>query len=501
MYQLNANNEIETRFAGSVLAFIASNPILNVDGYKPSHFEMLPEGTTKLFSYIEARGGKWDQTVFFGLQAFLKEYLTRQITRQNIDDAEWFFAQYGEPFNREGWEYIVEKHNGYLPLRVRAPQEGLVIPIKNILTSIENTDEENCAWLTSYIEPTILRGVWYGTTVATQSWNIKQLIRRYMLETSDDLGGLPWMLHDFGARGVSSLESSIIGGAAHLVNFRGSDTVAGALGAMLYYNEPGTVPADSIPATEHSVMTIKLRAGEHGQILRALKKFGKQGKVFAVVSDSYDIDAAVKYICTDPEFQSLLQASGSKIVIRPDSGNPVDMSLHIVQLVDQYLGTTMNTKGYKVLPANVGVIYGDGINIVSIKGILQNLKDHKYSTSCICFGMGGALLQNITRDDQCWAMKACAAKIDGVWSDVKKDPITDSGKVSKAGRMSLFRSRLTGEFRTIRIDQPIDSEWVDVMEVVFENGKLLRSMTFTEVRDNANDPTNSRADLEYVEAA
>ena len=177
------------------------------------------------------------------------------------------------------------------------------------------------------------------------------------------------------------------------------------------------------------------------------------------------------------------------------------MSLHIVQLVDQYLGTTVNTKSYKVLPANVGVIYGDGINIVSIKGILQNLKDHKYSTSCICFGMGGALLQNITRDDQCWAMKACAAKIDGVWSDVKKDPITDSGKVSKAGRMSLFRSRLTGEFRTIRIDQPIDSEWVDVMEVVFENGKLLRNMTFTEVRDNANDPTNSRADLEYIEAA
>ena len=498
---LNANNEITTRFSGSVLAFIASNPILNTDGYKPSHYEMLPEGTTKLFSYIEARGGIWDETVFFGLQAYIKEYLMRPITRQNIEDAAWFFEQYGEPFNREGWEYILEKHNGYLPLRVRAVKEGSVIPVKHILVSVENTDDK-CAWLTSYIEPTILRGGWYGTTIATQSWNIKKLIRKFMEETCDTIYSLLWKLHDFGARGVSSLESSVISGAGHLVNFRGSDTITGALGAMLYYNEPNIVPADSIPATEHSVMTIKHRAGEFDQIKRALLKFGKPGKMFAVVSDSYNIDDAVKYICTDEEFQSILKASQSKIVIRPDSGDPVAMSLHIVQLVDKYLGTTMNTKHYKVLPANIGVIYGDGINKKSIQAILFNLKIHGYSTDCINFGMGGALLQNVTRDDQCWAMKACAAMMNGIWSDVKKDPITDTGKVSKAGRMSLFRSRLTGEFSTLRIDGHIDDEFVDQMWTVYENGKQYNEVSFTQVRNRASDPRNNRDELEsdWVEA-
>ena len=479
----------------SIYEFIASNPILIVDSYKPSHYKMLPDGTTRLFSYIEARGGLWDQTVFFGLQAFLKEHLSRPITRQNIEDAAWFLAAHGEPFNREGWEYILEKYNGYLPLRVRAVKEGSVIPIKNILVSVENTDDK-CAWLTSYHEPSILRGTWYGTTVATQSWNIKQLIKQFMMETCDTLDGLPWKLHDFGARGVSSLESSIIAGAAHLVNFRGSDTMAGALGAMLYYNEPGKVPSDSIPATEHSVMTIKLRAGEYGQIDRALEQFGGQGKLFAVVSDSYDIDGAIDYIGS-PEFQEKLKKSGSKIVVRPDSGDPVAMSLHCVKRIESHYGSTVNSKGYKVLPGCIGVIYGDGINKTSIQAILFNLKIHGYSTDCINFGMGGALLQNITRDDQCWAMKACAVCIDDVWTDVKKEPKTDNGKVSKAGRMSLFRSRLTGEYRTMRIDQGhIDSEWVDQMHTVYENGKVLNETVFTEVRDRANDVSYSRKEME-----
>lgn len=483
-----------------VLAFIASNQILNTDGYKPSHYEMLPDGTSRLFSYIEARGGMWDQTVFFGIQAYIAEYLTKPITRQNIEDAAWFFAQYGEPFNRKGWEYILKKHNGYLPLRIRAVKEGSVIPIKHILVSVENTDKK-CAWLTSYIEPTILRGVWYPTTIATQSWNIKKLIRSFMVETCDNLDALPWKLHDFGARGVSSMESSVLAGAAHLINFRGSDTIAGALGAMLYYGEPNQVPADSIPATEHSVMTIKLKAGEFGQIKRALDKFGKPGKLFAVVCDSYNIDEAVKYICTDEEFVTQLKASGAKIVIRPDSGDPVEMSLRVVKMVDKYLGCTTNSKHYKVLPPYIGVIYGDGINKVSIQAILFNLKIHGYSTDCMNFGMGGALLQNVTRDDQCWAMKACAAEIDGVWVDVKKDPVTDTGKVSKAGRMSLYRSRLTGEYKTARFDKPIDSEYVNQMQIVYENGKQINLTTFSEIRDRASDLNNNRDELDYIAEA
>ena len=489
----NAHNEIATRFAGSIIAFIAGNPILNTDSYKASHYDMLPEGTTKLQSYIESRGGKWDQTVFFGLQAYLKEYLMRPITRQNIEDAAWFFEQHGEPFNREGWEYILEKYNGYLPLHVRAPKEGSVIPVKNCLVTVENTDD-NCAWLTSYIEPAILRGVWYGTTVATMSWNIKQCFKRYMIETSDSLDGLLWKLHDFGARGCSSMETATLGGAAHLVNFRGSDTVTGAIGAMMYYGEPNTVASDSVPATEHSVMTIKLKAGEHGQILRALRKFGKKGKIFSVVSDSYNIDEAIDYIGS---LKDEIEASGCRFVVRPDSGDPVAMALHVVRRLEKWFGTTMNSKHYKVLPWCVGVLYGDGINPVSINAILFQLQMAGYSVDNILCGMGGALLQNITRDDQRWAMKACAAEINGEWVDIFKDPITDSGKSSKAGRMSLFRNRLTGEFSTIRLDQPINEEFVDQLQTVYRNGQLFNEQTFSEVRARSCDPRNNRDELEF----
>ena len=155
---------------------ISKSIILNTDSYKVSMFKQYPAGTTGVYSYIESRGGRYDSTVFFGLQAFIKEYLLEPITQADIDIADEILTAHGEPFNREGWEYILRVHNGYLPVVIRAVPEGTVVPVKNVLATIENTDPE-CFWLITYLETALLRAVWYPTTVATQSKTIKKIIQ------------------------------------------------------------------------------------------------------------------------------------------------------------------------------------------------------------------------------------------------------------------------------------------------------------------------------------
>jgi len=457
------------------------NIILNTDSYKASHWLQYPPKTETVFSYIESRGGKYDKTVFFGLQGFLKEYLSKPITQVMIDEAEIFWKLHGEPFNKAGWQYILEKHNGYLPLRIKAVAEGTVVPVHNVLATIENTDPE-CFWLTSYVETAILRAIWYPTTVATQSHSIKQVIREYLQETADEeaLGGLPFKLHDFGARGVSSYESAEIGGAAHLVNFMGTDTVAGVLYAMKQYNEKDMV-AFSIPAAEHSSITSWGRSNEADAYRNMLKQFGGKFPIIAVVSDSYDIYRAVGEMWGD-ELKELVVNSGSTLVVRPDSGKPAEVVAKVALLLDSKFGHTMNSKGYRVLN-NVRIIQGDGINEDSIRDILSTLRGYGFSSDNVAFGMGGALLQQVNRDTQKFAYKASAAYIDGQWIDVYKDPVTDSGKTSKKGRLMLYRDTDTGGYYTA--PELTSAKAEAMLETVFENGKVLKEYTFTQVRANA----------------
>lgn len=161
-----------------------SSIILNTDSYKVGMNLMYPPGTTGVFSYIESRGGQYNQTVFFGLQAFVKEYLLDPITQEDINIADEILTAHGEPFNRAGWEYILNKHNGYLPVKIRAVEEGMIIPTKNVLATIENTDPA-CYWLTTWLETALLRAIWYPTTVATRSNHIKEIIKEYMIMSSD----------------------------------------------------------------------------------------------------------------------------------------------------------------------------------------------------------------------------------------------------------------------------------------------------------------------------
>jgi nicotinamide phosphoribosyltransferase len=459
---------------------LAKNLILNTDSYKVSMFKQYPVGTTGVYSYIESRGGRYDRTVFFGLQAFIKEYLLNPLTQSDIDIAEEILTLHGEPFNRAGWQHILDKHQGFLPIVIRAVPEGTIVPVKNVLATIENTDPK-AFWLTTWLETALLRAIWYPTTVATQSKMIKNIIADY-LEKSGDPTSIGFKLHDFGARGVSSMESSGIGGAAHLVNFMGTDNISSILFAREYYN--AGVAGFSIPAAEHSTITSWGRAGEVKAYSNMVAQFGKPGALLAVVSDSYDIYEACRIWGTDLKQQVI--DSGATVVIRPDSGDPVEVLPKMFNILGDTFGYTKNAKGYKVLN-NVRLLWGDGINQLSIRSILGVVVDmNGWSADNLAFGMGGALLQQLDRDTQQFAMKCSAAEINGEWVDVFKDPITDRVKASKKGRVTLWTNG-TGEFVS-SVDMPkqwADRGWTKALVPVFWDGTLEKEYSFEEVRANS----------------
>ncbi len=452
------------------------NLILDVDSYKASHWLQYPPQTTGLYSYLESRGGVYSQTLFFGLQYILKQYLVQPVERWMVDEAEQFFAAHGVPFNALVWRYIAENLQGKLPIRIRAVPEGNVVPTRNVLMTIESTDPK-AFWLTSWLETLLLR-VWYPTTVATQSWSLKQLISDSLQKTADDPASeIGFKLHDFGARGVSSCESSGIGGMAHLVNFCGSDTVQGVRYANHYYSHP--MAAYSIPAAEHSTITAWQRQGEEQAYQNMLDQFAKPGKVLAVVSDSYDLWHAVDQLWGDHLRQAVID-SGATVVIRPDSGNPTQVVARVLQRLDHHFGSTLNRKGYRVLN-QVRVIQGDGVNEASIADILSTTESLGYSTTNLAFGMGGALLQRVDRDTQQFAIKCSEATIEGQAVPIFKDPITDSGKRSKSGRLALIKT--ADGYETVAETAEIQA--LNQLKIVYEDGILVQDYTLDEIRNRS----------------
>ena len=454
---------------------ITQNPLLLTDSYKASHFLQYPEGATRSFSYLSARknAAGLSQIRFFGLQYLLKAVLARPIIPDDIEEAKSYLVPHGEPFNEEGWKAIVQQFGGKLPLRIRALPEGGVYPLGVPLVTLENT-APGFHWLPPYLEGLFLQSLWYGSTVATLSWNIRNLIRSFLEETAEDLSGIPFKLHDFGFRGVSSMDSAALGGAGHLLNFLGTDTVPALVIARQFYHEP--VAGFSIPAAEHSTITSWGREGEFDAYRNIVRRFGGDGRLYACVADSYDLYRAVSEGFGGALRQEVL-VKGGTLVVRPDSGNPAEVSLEVVRRLDAAFGATVNSKGFRVLN-NVRVIYGDGINLTSIRGILLGLKLAGYSADNIAFGMGGALLQSVGRDDYSFAQKMSAIEVNGEWRDVYKSPATDSSKRSLAGRVTTV-TREEGQYTVSPLTAAEDA---DAMRVVFENGELLVDEPFSVLR-------------------
>jgi nicotinamide phosphoribosyltransferase len=391
-----------------------------------------------------------------------------------VDEAAAFFEGHGVPFNRAGWLRIADVFEGRLPLRIRAVPEGTVVPVSNVLMSAESTDPETF-WVVSWLETQLVR-LWYPITVATLSRHVKRIILEALQESADDpLAELPFKLHDFGSRGVSSRESAGIGGMAHLVNFQGSDTIEGVRFANHYYSDK--MSGFSLPAAEHSTITAWGRNRELAAYRNMVTNFCRPGKIAACVSDSYDIFNAVENLWGG-ELAEDVARSGGTLVIRPDSGDPVEVVVRCLEILERKVGMTRNKRGYKVLPSHFRLIQGDGVTPETIDAILREVLLHRYSASNLAFGMGGGLLQQVNRDTQRFAFKCSEVTINGQRTKVSKSPITDSAKRSKAGRLSLIEE--AGRLTTV--EGMLETS---LLQPVFENGKILRETTLAEVRERA----------------
>lgn len=451
------------------------NPLWQTDSYKVGHWPQLPPDTQHIYSYLTSRGGFWKHTLMTGLQGILKaNFVGKFFSGANVTEARELSAQHfgsDAVFNTQGWFRLLEKHNGRLPLRIRAPREGTLVPTKNVLMTIENTDPE-FPWLTNWAE-TILLQVWYPITVGTLSFEIRQAIGRDLVRTgTPEL--IDFKLHDFGFRGVSSPQSAAIGGASHLFNFHGTDTLAAIQYLRQYYG--AGMPGFSIPAMEHSTVTSWGKENEAQAYRNMLTKYPTG--LAACVIDSYDTHNAVDNIFGDQLREMVLRRNGT-VVLRPDSGDPVVVLEDIFNSVAEHFGFETNNKGWKVLPQQIRAIQGDGVNYQTILRINSSLTRLGWSMDNWGYGMGGALLQQQNRDTQRMAIKCCAINRDGVWKPVFKDPKTDPSKASIGGRLSLVDRSVELEGDYVTVQDP--SAYGNILETVFEDGALKVEETYDEV--------------------
>jgi nicotinamide phosphoribosyltransferase len=461
------------------------NLVLATDSYKFTHWKQYPPGTEFVYSYLESRGGMFGQVVFFGLQYYLERYLSGVVvTEEDVREARRFVDQHLGPgmFNYEGWMHIVRRHGGRLPVMIKAVAEGSVVDVSNVLMTIENTDPV-CYWLPNYLE-TLLLKVWYPITVGTLSRAIRRVILS-ALERSGDPSLIDFKLHDFGYRGVSSEETAGIGAAAHLINFKGTDTVAGIRVLQQFYGSH-EMEGFSVPAAEHSTITSWGREHEAEAYRNMLTQF--PGGLVAVVSDSYNVYNASEKIWGELLREQVLAREGT-LVVRPDSGIPRETVLKVLQILGDKFGYEMNGKGYRVLNPKVRVIQGDGVNFWTIQDMLMAINRAGWSADNITFGMGGALLQQLNRDTQKFAFKTSNVTVNGKDLEVFKDPVEGHDKMSKRGRLALHFSN--GAWSTHRIAKgEVDAD--DRLEPVFRDGEVLKTQTVAQIRERCakQEPVN-----------
>uniref|UniRef100_A0AC11DY27 Nicotinamide phosphoribosyltransferase n=1 Tax=Ovis aries TaxID=9940 RepID=A0AC11DY27_SHEEP len=428
------------------------NILLATDSYKVTHYKQYPPNTSKVYSYFECREKKtenskirkvkYEETVFYGLQYILHKYLKgKVVTKEKIQEAKEVYREHfqDDVFNEKGWNYILE---------------------------------------------TILVQSWYPITVATNSREQKKILAKYLLETSGNLDGLEYKLHDFGYRGVSSQETAGIGASAHLVNFKGTDTVAGIALIKKYYGTKDPVPGYSVPAAEHSTITAWGKDHEKDAFEHIVTQFSSVP--VSVVSDSYDIyNACEKTWGEDLRHLIVSRSTEAPLIIRPDSGNPLDTVLKVLDILGKKFPVTENSKGYKLLPPYLRVIQGDGVDINTLQEIVEGMKQKKWSIENVSFGSGGALLQKLTRDLLNCSFKCSYVVTNGLGINVFKDPVADPNKRSKKGRLSLHRTP-AGNFVTLEEGKgDLEEYGHDLLHTVFKNGKVTKSYSFDEVRKNA----------------
>lgn len=458
--------------------------IFRMDSYKFSHPFAYKAGIKGMTSYGTARVSPKQVIVPFGMQLLVKRYLTETITMADVDAAEAFsIAHFGRKlFAREAWEKVVNVYGGKLPLIIRAVPEGMKVRGGDPIYTCTVIDED-VYWMATAFETLMQRGVWYPTTIATNDYETKRDIYQHYVDTGADMNLLPFAVHDFGGRGVTVGEQAETGGASHTVSFMGSDTVEGILTANFYYKS--VMSAFSVYATEHSV-ECSFGLDEQGELeylrhqIRKAKALGLP--IVSIVIDGKDVYRAAQALCTGALRDEII-ASGLKVVFRPDSGDMMEVVPRILHMQEMAFGSEPTSRGFRRIK-HVGIIQGDGVDRLAINSLLGKITNLLgFSADCVIFGSGGALLQKVNRDTFKFAQKASAMLTDEGWVGMAKDPVTDAGKKSLEGVLTLVRSRMNNELMIARLDcGPLNSEWEDQMKLVYHTGKLYNETTLDEVR-------------------
>lgn len=455
----------------------------DTDSYKYSHPEQLPESLRYASSYGEARSdSEYRVSVFNGLQAQTVNMVNNPLTVGEVEEARDIAVAHSGEFPFEAMMRIATVHKGLPPVTIQALPEGTVVPNRIPYYQVTNHDS-SMPWLGQFMEDQLLRAVWYPTAVATLGWHIKQDMREFLERTCDNPEeAIKFMLHDFGARGASSVETAARGGFAHLINFYGTDTIPALYAAKRLYNS--TNVAWSIPAMEHFTVTAWGRENEALAYANMIDKFGGEGKKYACVSDAYDIFNAVDNIW-GKQLKAKVLEKGGTAVIRPDSGDPTSIVLYCLKSLAKSYGYTTNSKGFAVLHPSVRIIQGDGVNRDSIISILRAMELNGFSAENVAFGMGGALLQATNRDVLGHAQKASAITSGHTgWIGIAKDPVTARQKVSKKGRLAVVKSE-ENLFECIQ-ENALTVRQVNQLRDVYNMGKLSNLQTLDDLRANAD---------------
>jgi len=489
------------------------SPILLKDGYKVGHLFQYPEGTTLVYSNLtprKSRNPEIDEVVFFGMQYFIKEYLIKQFNED-------FFKQPKEAVVRSyarrmdnylgkdsiTYDHIADLHDlGYLPLEIKALPEGCLVPMRVPVFTIKNT-KPGFFWLTNMLETLLSAIIWKPCTSATTAFQYLKTFTRYAKDTvGDDLSFVPWQGHDFSFRGMSGIEDALMSGAAHLLCFTGTDTIPAIDFLEDYYEADATkeLVAGSVPATEHSVMCMGTEDDEMETFERLITSVYPIGPV-SIVSDTWDFwQVITKFL---PELKEQILARAGKVIIRPDSGDPVKIiigdpdakpgspeSKGAIECMWETFGGTITKQGYKLLDGHIGLIYGDGITTKRQNAILKGLKEKGFASYNVVLGLGSFTYEFVTRDNFGFAMKATYGEVNGMGRNIFKSPKTDDGtKQSAKGLLQVRIDETSGKLK-MKDQCTWEEEAQGELKTVFKDGKHLIIWKLQDIRTRIKNHLN-----------
>lgn len=484
------------------------NPLMLIDFYKADHRRQYPDGTEMVYSNFTPRKSRQeenDKLVFFGLQYFVKEYLIKQWQEGFFNvPKEKVVADYKRRMDNAlgkdsiPVEHIAELHDlGYLPLIVKGLPEGTIVSQKIPVVTVYNTNPK-FFWLTNYLESLMSAILWKPSTSATTAFQYRKIFEQYARNTVSDtnIDFVYWQGHDFSFRGMSGIEDACMSAAGHLLSFYGTDTVPAIDFHEIYYNANSDkeLIGGSVPATEHSVMCMGTKDNEIGTFERLVSELYPKG-IVSIVSDTWDFwQVITDYL---PKLKSKILARDGKVVIRPDSGDPVKIIIGdkdasvgspeykgAIECMWEVFGGTTTDKGYKLLDSHIGLIYGDSITLQRQKAILEGLKEKGFASFNVVLGIGSYTYEYVTRDTFGFAMKATYGEVNKEARNIFKDPKTDNG--TKKSAKGLLQVTETEDGLKLKDECSWDEEKKGLLQVVYENGKLINEQSLSQIRMRIN---------------